>query len=118
MRQERLQVRDYLTGLLQTGHRHIEFKQMLLCSTCGTKAKKAEEVWKRLKFEKREVFNFKKPEEKFDRETENLGDMLTERIKNDSLYKNHLKKLAFGTPEEKAKEMVRMKSGFYEKYTG
>ena len=99
-------------------HKHLSMTDATQCKSCGYKMVKAQREYNRLIHEYPDKFVRKQPEEPFSPYTENLGQMLEDRIKNDTLYQNHLKKLAFGTPEEKQKEMRRMKNGFYEKHTG
>jgi len=65
-----------------------------------------------------EKFIRKEIDDGFDKKTQNLGDKLEERIKNDKLYREHLRLLAYGTPEERLKEQKREMSGYYEKHTG
>ena len=77
--------------------------------------KKAEKEFNRLY--KENPKEFERKEQGFDRETENIGDKLTERIKYDPLYKKHLQKIASGTPEERKIELEKMKSGFYQKHS-
>lgn len=98
-------------------HKHLEMTEALNCKKCGIKMVKAQKEYNRLSKQYPEKFVRKQPEEAFGPKTQNLGDMLTERIKQDKLYQNHLKLLAFGTPEEKAREQRRMESGFYKRHT-
>lgn len=108
----------YFTGLLDTGHRHREMKEMMLCNYCGARFKKAEREYKRISQEHPEDFKRKEPDTGFGIETQNLGQMLEDRIKQDKLYKEHLRLMAFGTPEEKQREIKRVNAGFYERHVG
>ena len=112
-------MKNHIVRMLAPGdHRHLSMTDAAQCKSCGKKMVYAKKEYNRLTRQYPDKFVRKAPQEGFDRKTENLGDMLQERIKMDTLYRNHLKTLAFGTPEERAREQKRMMNGFYEKYTG
>jgi hypothetical protein len=107
-------IKERIVSILKPeGHRHMEMSEAVKCRSCGVKMARARNELARLTAEHPEGFIRKAPEEKFHRETENLGDMLTERIKSDAMYQKHLKLLQYGTPEEKIRELKRMESGYY-----
>lgn len=82
-----MSVGQYLTSLLDTGHRHTEFKQMMLCDHCGERFRKAEAEWQRLKVERPE--EFRAPVQKMEPSQKNLNlwDQLMERLKVDKEYR-------------------------------
>jgi len=102
-----MSAKKYITNLLSSGHKHTEMSQQAKCSSCGGRFKKAQKEFNRLY--KENPKDFARKEYEFDRETENIGDKLTERIKYDPLYQKHLQKLASG--------LEKMKSGFYKKHS-
>ena len=110
-------IKRHLLGLLDTGHKHAEMKDMMECSYCGVKFKKAEKEYYRLRKTYPEKFIRYDPEPQPDREQENIKGMLEDRIKQDKLYQNHLKLLATGTTEEKKREVKRINSNYYERHT-
>jgi len=100
------------------GCKHLEMGQALACSTCQMKMVHAQSEYNRLRKEHPKKFIRNDDPDTYSRKTQNLGDMLDERIKNDKLYQNHLKILAFGSEQEKKREYKRIFSGYYEKHTG
>ena len=112
------EITKHIVRIMAPGdHRHENMTDASKCHSCGLKFQKAKKEYDRLYQEYPERFARKEPEG-FDRETENMGDMLTERLKQDKMYKEHIRKLAFGTPEEKQVEQARWRNGFYKKHTG
>lgn len=110
-------IKTHIMNIMKSGTggcKHEEMSQALSCKSCGDRMIKAQGEYKRLQKLHPEKFIRKEPVE-FTKKEQILGDMLTERIKKDKLYQNHLKTLATGTTEEKLKEVQRIKSGFYKK---
>ena len=108
-------VKKYMLGLLHTGHCKEMFKA-LACKYCGTKFKKAEAEYNRLRKEKPELFIRKTPEFQPSPELKNMFDKLTDRVRNDKLYQEHLRLSLKGTPEEQKRETNRANSGYYKRH--
>ena len=98
---------------LDTGHGHESMTDMAKCNHCGQKFKKGEALWHRLRKEKPELFAYQKPEFKPSEKTKGLFGQLVDRIKRDKLYKRHLKRMAWGTEEEKDEEIKLFNKGYY-----
>ena len=96
--------KQHLTSMLATGHKHEEMTQMLACSYCGAKFKKAEALFNRIKKEHPEEFIRPIPQYQESQKTLAMQAQLEERIKHDSAYRKHLDILTHGTDVEKAKE--------------
>lgn len=111
-------VKQHILSLLDTGHRHDEMKKMLACSYCGDRFKKAEKEYNRLRFALPDKFKRKEPEDIDSPAMLEKEQALEDRIKNDSLYKKHLRTLWKGMPSDKEKEIKKFWGGFYEKHTG
>lgn len=112
-------IRRYIANIMAPGdHRHESMSDAAKCDSCGLKFQKARKEYDRLRITYPDKFIRQEPDKGYSRETQNMGDMLTERLKQDKLYREHLRKLAFGTSEEKQRELKRMKSGFYKRHTG
>lgn len=106
----------YITGLLDTGHKHEAMSGMLACEYCGDKFKKAEKEYNRLRREKPELFTYKKPEYPDSPEYQKQVGMLADRLKKDKLYKEHIRLSFFGTEQEKTREDNRANTGYYKRF--
>lgn len=107
---------SWLIGEMQKGHRHESIKEKMLCAQCGTRFQEVKRIYDK---ETRKNPDLVKRPDKFKR-SEEYADMATqlfERIKKDGLYKEHLRKSAFGTPQERALEARRANSGYYTKHS-
>ena len=111
-------LKSYMMSLMSSDHRHESMSDMMLCGSCGQRFKKAEKVYNEIRRSHPEKVKRKPQDVPFTSETENLGQMLTDRIRQDNEYRKHLKLLAFGSPEQRTKELLKEKSGFYERYSG
>lgn len=111
------EMKKRVLSLLATGHRHESMDDATKCDYCSVKFAKAKKEITRLMKTYPEKF-VRKEVETPDIAMENMGDMLEERVKDDPLYREHLRLLAHGTPEEKAREIKRFQSGYYERHTG
>lgn len=110
-------IRKHIVNILAPrDHKHLEMREALLCKSCGKKMAKAQDEVNRLYQERPKEF-LRQPEEEFSRETQNLGQMLEDRLKKDKLYKEHLRLLVFGNEEEKKREQRRMRTGYYRKHS-
>lgn len=104
-----------LLTYLDTGHRHQEMKQMMLCKHCGERYKKGEEFYNRLIKEKPELL--KREDTTPDHpEVLNKVQALEDRTKKDKLYQRHMKRLLMGSKEEKIEETKKFWSGYYERH--
>ena len=108
-------VKKYMLGLLHTGHCK-EMSAALACKYCGTKFKKAEAEYNRLRRQHPELFIRKAPEFQPSPELKNMFDKLTDRVRNDKLYQEHLRLSLKGTPEEQKRETDRANSGYYKRH--
>ena len=112
-------IKRHIINIMAPGdHKHREMTEASQCKSCGHKFLKARSEYDRLRKQYPEKFIRKEPDIPLSSRIENMDDMLGERIKNDSLYREHLKKLAYGTLEEKAREHIREMRGFYTRHTG
>ena len=105
--------KKYMMSLLNTGGHCKEMKLALNCKYCGTKFKKAEAVFNRYKRENPELVTYKQPEFQASEKTRGLFGQLLDRINKDKLYKRHLKRMAYGTEEEKDREIALFNKGYY-----
>ena len=96
--------KQHLTSMLATGHKHEEMTQMLACSYCGAKFKKAEALFNRMKKEHPEEFIRPIPQEQTSQKTLAMQDQLDQRIKTDSAYRKHFEVMTQGKAEEQIKE--------------
>ena len=111
----RKDVKKYMMGLLRTGH-CTEMGKALACKYCGTKFKKAEKEYNRLRKEKPELFQREEPEFKPSPKLRTMFEQLVERINKDKLYRRHLERSQYGTPEEQEREATLADSGYYKKH--
>lgn len=100
------------------GCKHLEMTEALNCSICQMKMVKAQSEYNRLRKEYPEKFIQKEIDDGYDIKTQNLGQMLDDRIAQDKLYREHLRLLACGTQEEKIRETKREQNGFYKRNVG
>ena len=98
---------------LDTVHRHESMTDMAKCGYCGKRYKKGEALWNRMRKEKPELFTYQKPEFHPSKKTKGLFERLVDRIKRDKLYNRHLKRMAWGTEEEKDEEIKLFNKGYY-----
>ena len=110
-------------GLLKLKHQHSDpitgepsMSEALKCDECGYRVTKAEAIYNQRRKEHPEEFVYKRPEFIRSPELKNSYDMLFQRIKNDSLYKEHLKRLATGTEAQKDVEVKRSNKGYYQQH--
>ena len=98
---------------LSTGHRHESMTDMAKCAHCGKRFKEGEALFNRMRRENPELVTYKQPEFQASEKTRGLFGQLLDRINKDKLYKRHLKRLAWGTEEEKDKEIALFNKGYY-----
>lgn len=113
-------IRNHIINIMKSGVggcKHQEMSEALKCLTCQMKMVRAQSEYNRLRKEHPEKF-IRKIDDGYTPNEQNMGDMLEERIKQDSLYRKHLMLLVTGTQEEKIRENKREMSGYYEKHTG
>lgn len=112
-------LKKHLIDIMRSdNHRHESMTSMLECSQCGIKMKKAEYIYNEQIKKHPEKIIREKPSYPDSPEVMNKLDMLTERLKNDALYKRHIKLLCQGTEDEKRQERIRASKGYYITHTG
>ena len=107
-----------LMTYLDTGHRHESMSGMMSCDYCGERFKKGEALYNRMRKERPELFTRPKQEFQPSEELKEMRHQVVDRIKHDKLYRDHLWKSQYGTPEEQKKEVDLANSGFYKKNSG
>jgi len=107
-----------LMTYLDTGHRHAEMSAMMACKHCGSRFKKGEALYNRVRKEKPELFV--RPRQAFQpsEEWREMHEQVVDRIKYDKMYREHLWKSQYGTIEEQNKEADLANQGFYKKNSG
>jgi hypothetical protein len=110
-------MKRHMLNLLHTDCRHQSMSDAMRCNKCGVKFMHAVGEYERLKHQFADEFVRTGSEVK-NRELENMEDAFAHRVQNDSMYREHIRLLAHGTPQEKARELKREFSGYYEKHAG
>ena len=115
--------KNRLMGLLKLKHSHLDpftktpsMSEALKCNECGKQVVKAEELYNRMREEHPEEFTYKQPEFIPSPELKKDVDMLVDRVKKDKLYKRHVNRMAYGTEEEKDKEIKKSNEGYYQRH--
>lgn len=112
-----------LMGLLKLRHSHLDpftktpsMAEALKCKKCGEQVVQAEALYKKMRKEHPEEFEYKEHEFVRSPELEKDYDMLIDRVKKDKLYRRHIEKLAKGTEQEKDDEIKKSNKGYYQKH--
>ncbi len=112
-----------LMHMLKLKHPHPDpftkqpsMKEALSCKECGEQIVQAQELYNRYRKTNPEWFTYQEPEFIRSPELEKDYDLLTERKQKDPLYKEHIRKLTFGTEKEKDEEVKKSNEGYYQKH--
>ena len=110
-----------LMQMLKLQHTHLDpytkqpsMKEALQCKECGEQVAKAHAMYQRYRKTNPEWFIYKEPEFKRSPELEKDFDMLAERKQKDPLYREHIRRLAHGTEQEKDEEVKKSNEGYYQ----
>lgn len=106
----------WLIGEMQKGHKHESIKEKMSCSQCGQRFMEVKRIYDK-EIKKNPSLVERKHEFKRSEEYAEMATQLLERIKKDGLYKEHLRKSALGTPQERAKEAKKANSGYYTRHS-
>ena len=112
------EIKNHIVSILSPrDHKHLEMTEAIQCKSCGKRMVKAQSEYHRLRMQHPEKF-VQQSIETYSKEEENMKDMLAERLKNDIMYREHVKKMAVGTIEEKKEEAEKINNNFYENQSG
>lgn len=108
-------------GLLKLKHSHLDpftkqpsMSESLKCKECGEQVARAFLLYQRYRKTNPEMFVYKEPELPRSKELERSYELLADRTKKDSLYKEHIRKLAHGTEAEKDEEIKKVNNKYYQ----
>ena len=111
------EIKDWLIGeFRRTGCRHESMKDAMACSKCGENFKRVERIYNQKVKANPELVKRPEPKRVLSAKGAEMYNAMEFRLKNDPMYKWHLKTLAQGTASEKKKEWERWESGYYKKH--
>lgn len=111
-------LKNWLIGEFRRGgHRHESMSEAIACGRCGANFKRVERIYKEKVKNNPELLKREQPKKPLSAKGAELYNAMETRLKNDPMYKWHLKKLAHGTASEKKREGERWDSGYYKKHS-
>ena len=111
-------LKNWLIGEFRRGgHRHESMTEASSCDTCGANFKRVERIYNEKVRNNPELLKREEIKKPLSAKGAEMYNAMEDRLKNDPMYKWHLKKAAFGTESERRREAQRMDSGYYEKHS-